>query len=185
METESERFFWVEQERLRRALKRYFRKSLNRQRISAKKSSWTDEPPIWNEEDYLPVDWDVEGEQEAKIGQVFKEVRRNIRIRLPKEEYESLKLDGVEVKEIGEEEVEVLIRQAILLWEVLRPPEKLPLLPNGKYESSRWKPRVLKVDKERNSEIWLPASLVDCKNWEEIPQERKRVNFCLFLIPDV
>jgi len=51
--------------------------------------------------------------------------------------------------------------------------------PNGKYETERWKPKVLSNGR------WVPASPKDILNWKKIPRDKKRVDFKKGIIPDL
>jgi len=55
----------------------------------------------------------------------------------------------------------------------------LPILPNGKYWSDRWLPKI----KEDNGK-WRPASANDCASWYTISEDKRRVDYLERVIPD-
>jgi len=175
-----------------------------------KKISWKDYPPLYDPEKYEPIDWDLDSdlaEQEAQVGETYAKPVRNAKAIVVREVtrrertgqviYE--KIPGskmVKKKPIFKETVTIeetvkTIPFAIQVWSVLPPPETLPLLPNGKWFSDAWKPKVYK-DKNKDQIInpltgegaWVLASARDFKNWSQIPAESKRVDLCEFVIQD-
>lgn len=50
--------------------------------------------------------------------------------------------------------------------------------PNGRYSTERWVPKVFDAGK------WRKASDHECKNWESIPEDRKRVDYLLGVFPE-
>ena len=52
--------------------------------------------------------------------------------------------------------------------------------PNGRYDTARWKPLVWSEEMDR----WIPASDEDCRNWYNIPESKRRVDFLFGVLPD-
>lgn len=53
-------------------------------------------------------------------------------------------------------------------------------LPNGEYSSDRWVPKVFNEERQK----WQRATDKDCQNWDNIPEDKKRVDFCIGVLPD-
>lgn len=69
--------------------------------------------------------------------------------------------------------------------------------PNGRYSTERWQPKVkamaragvTKKTKEGKAKVrwklkWIPASDHDCRNWYKIPENRRRVDYLVGVLPD-
>jgi len=52
--------------------------------------------------------------------------------------------------------------------------------PNGEYSTERWVPKVY----NELTEEWQRATEKDCQNWDSIPENKKRVDFCIGILPD-
>lgn len=186
---ELEPAFWKRQEEILRQLE-----EIEIARVKEKEPYfWTEYPPLLTEdslffEDYLDVviDWREKSKKEresailnAKVGDLIVEPRNNIRTVVSKE-----KLKELGLLEEGEEEltgeVQVVVYEGYLIWEVVRPPILEPR-PNGQWSTDCWIPEILK--EEGGKKLWQKASDEECANWSKIPIERKRVRFCIGVIP--
>ena len=177
-----------------------------------KLTSWKDLPPLFDPEEHNPIEWDLDSdqaEQEAQIGQIYAKFNRNSRALIIKQiirrdktgkvTYEVIpgsklvRKKPIYKETVTTEEIVKTIPFAIEVWEVLRPVPKLELLPNGKWYTERWRPKVYKVKTEKGWEIdtpgsrkgkWVLADRHDFQHWDQIPDESKRIDFCLFVIQD-
>ena len=177
-----------------------------------KKIRWRDLPPLYDPEKYNPIEWDLDSdqaEQEAQIGQTYAKFTRNKkalvitqvtrREKTGKVTYEVIpgskmvRKKPIYKETVTYEETVKTIPFAIEVWSVLKPVPKLELLPNGKWFSERWRPKVYKIYKDDKWQIgdpksgngrWLLANANDFLNWSQIPEESKRIDFCEFIIQD-
>jgi len=134
-----------------------------RQRIK-----WDDIPRLLDVDNPLFPEIDTENGQEAKVGEIYSEVKRGtVRARILKEE------QGEEKEEI------VVVKAALWIWAVIDVP-KLSILPNGKYFTTCWVPKVWNESLKK----WIPADTKDCENWEFIPKGKRRIDFLIGVVPD-
>jgi len=134
--------------------------------VKHKKEKWKDLPKVLDVDSPIFPEIDVEDGQKAKIGQTYSEWKRK-------------KITALKMQEDGEEPIEVTIRASIWIWGVLRI-KKLSRLPNGKYYSQCWVPKIYNEETKE----WIPADEKDCENWESIPDDKKRVDLLMGVVPD-
>jgi len=173
-----------EEEALLRYIKKKNLKSLRKIKAKMKKYRWSDEKPMFDPETWNPVDYDLdwtEGDvaQKAKVGEAYTKYVRNVKVVIPKRKEEGPPRLPVEAKIVEEREEEYIatLSAGIEVWEVLQP-TAIEFLPNKDWKTPRWVPKV-KVDGK-----WIEASEIHFRSWKEIPEENKRVDFCVCVIPD-
>ena len=139
-------------------------------RLRTRQVKWDDPPPVLDGNDPT-LDWDVDGDracQRAKHGQVYVEYKTNIKAK--------------QIRKEGKEEVEeeVTVQMGMMLWAVINP-TNLERFPNGSFIiPNRWIPRVWNEELQE----WIIASDSDCENWKNIPPEKRRVDWCIGVLPD-